>query len=120
MNLFFIFTFYYKYRTYRIIFNLGIKTVLYLKYNCFKGFIGMCKTEKRNSQFEQGQPMEQRRGLFCTCTQCGSLSITTPVSLLANEFDDHSLMQGKVSLAAANQICVIREAINGCKNLKMH
>ena len=25
------------------------------------------KTEKRNSQLEHGQPMEQTRGLFCTC-----------------------------------------------------
>ena len=23
--------------------------------------------EKRNSQFDQGQPMEQTRGLLCTC-----------------------------------------------------
>ena len=26
-----------------------------------------CKTEKRNSQPEHGQPMEQTGGLFCTC-----------------------------------------------------
>ena len=26
-----------------------------------------CKTEKGNSQREHGQPMEQKRGLFCTC-----------------------------------------------------
>ena len=25
-----------------------------------------CKTDKRNSQCEHGQPMEQKRGLFCT------------------------------------------------------
>ena len=24
-----------------MIFNLGIKTVLYLKYNCFNGFVGV-------------------------------------------------------------------------------
>ena len=45
--------------------------------------------------------------------RCGSLSITTPVSLLANEFD-----VGQVSLAAVNQICVIHEAMNSCENLK--
>ena len=42
---------------------------------------------------------------------CGSLSITTTVSLLTNEFDVHSVLHGQVSLAAANQICVIHEAM---------
>ena len=51
---------------------------------------------------------------------CGSLSITTPVSLLANEFDVRSVLHGQVSLAAVNQIYVIHEAMNGCKNLKIH
>ena len=51
---------------------------------------------------------------------CGSLSITTPVSLLANEFDVRSVSHGQVSLAAVNQICVFHEAMNGCKNLKIH
>ena len=45
--------------------------------------------------------------------RCGSLSITTPVSLLANEFDVQSILHGEVSLAAVNQICVFYEVING-------
>ena len=49
----------------------------------------------------------------------GSLSITIPVSLLANEFDVQSLLHGQVSLVAVNQICVIHEAMNICKNLKI-
>ena len=52
--------------------------------------------------------------------RCGSLSITTPVSLLANEFDVRSVLQGQVSLAAVNQICVIHEAMHVGKNLKIH
>ena len=48
---------------------------------------------------------------------CGLLSITI---LLVKEFDVQSVLQGHVSLAAINQICVIQEAINGCKNLKIH
>ena len=61
--------------------------------------------EKRNSQLDQGQPIEQTRGLFLrVLLGCGSLSITTPVSLLANEFDVQSILYGKVSLAAVNQI----------------
>ena len=43
-----------------------------------------------------------------------------PLSLLANEFDVCSVLHGQVRLAAVNQICVIHEAMNGCKNLKIH
>ena len=68
--------------------------------------------EKRNSQCEHGQPMEQTRSLFCLC----ALSITTSVSHLANKFDVRSELHGQVSLADVNQI----EAMNGFKNLKIH
>ena len=37
--------------------------------------------------------------------RCGSLSITTPVSRLANEFDDRSVLHGQVILAAVNIFC---------------
>ena len=52
--------------------------------------------------------------------RCGSLSITTPMSLLENEFDVQNVLHMQVSLAAVNHICVIHEAMNGCKNLKIH
>ena len=48
----------------------------------------------------------------------GLLSITTPVSLLVNEFNVRSVLHGQVSLAAVNQIFVFHEAMNSCKNLK--
>ena len=73
--------------------------------------------------------MEQTRSMFCTwdlgvaCCQsqhqchiwrmnlileagprCGLLSITTPVSHMANELDVQSELRVQVSLAAANQI----------------
>ena len=51
--------------------------------------------------------------------QCGTLSITILVSLLANEFDVRSVLHGNVILAAVNQVCVIHEAMNICKNLKI-
>ena len=50
----------------------------------------------------------------------GSMSITPPVSLPANEFDVRSVLHVQMSLAAFNQIYVIHEAMNGCKNLKVH
>ena len=51
---------------------------------------------------------------------CGSPSITTPASLLANEFDVLSVLHGQVSLAAVNQMCALHEVMIGCKNLKIH
>ena len=56
--------------------------------------------EKRNSQLEHGQPMEQTKGFLHVRLMCGLLSITTTVSLLANEFDVRSLLHLQVSLAA--------------------
>ena len=40
------------------------------------------------------------------------------MSLLANEFDARSVLYGQMSLAAVNQICVIHEAMKGCKKSK--
>ena len=51
---------------------------------------------------------------------CGSPSITTPVSLLANECNVRSLLHGQVSLEAVDQICVIHATVSCCKNLKIH
>ena len=60
----------------------------------------------------------KQRLVLHVCLRCGSLSITTPVSFLANEFDVGSALHGQVSLAAVNQIYVFHEAMNDCKNLK--
>ena len=63
--------------------------------------------EKRNSQCEHRQPIingANKMLVLHVQLRCGSLSITTPVSLLANEFDVRSVLQRQVSLAAVNQI----------------
>ena len=74
------------------------------------------KTEKWNSPYERGQQE--------TCLHmrlmCGSLSIETPVSHMANELDVRIVLHGQVSLAAVKQICIFHEAMNGCKKLKIH
>ena len=57
---------------------------------------------------------------FARVTRCGSLSITTPVSLLANDFNVRSVLHRQDSSAAVYQICVNHVAKNGCKNLKVH
>ena len=41
LNLLLIFSFYYKYLKYKIISNLGIKTVLYFKYDCINSLDGV-------------------------------------------------------------------------------
>ena len=65
--------------------------------------------------------MKQTRGLLCMwesgVARC--LSHST-VSLLENEFDVQNVLHGQVSLAAVNQIYVVHEFINGCKNQKIH
>ena len=50
--------------------------------------------------------------------RCGSLSITTPVPQMANEFDVRGVLHGQVSFAAVYQVCIFHEGMNGCKNLK--
>ena len=57
-----------------------------------------CKTEKRNSQWSK------HKLVLHVKLRCGSLSITTPVSHLANEFDVRSKLHGQVSLIAVKQI----------------
>ena len=72
-----------------------------------------CKAEKLNSQREHGQPMEQTRGLFCTCYS----GVARCQSQLANELDVRSVLQGQVCLAPVTHIFVIHEAMNGCHKI---
>ena len=52
------------------------------------------------------------------CFAPATRALTTPVSVLANEFDVQSILHRQVSLAAVNQIYVFHEAMNGCKKSK--
>ena len=67
--------------------------------------------EKRNSQCEHGQSMKQTIGLFCICDAC----VARCQSHLPNELDLRGVLHVQVILAAVNHICVIHEAMNGCK-----
>ena len=78
------------------------------------------KTEKRNSQHNQTANGANKRLAWHVQLGCGSLSITTPVSLLANELDFLSILHEHVSLADVNHSCVVHETMNDCKNLKIH
>ena len=58
--------------------------------------------EQRNSQLEHNSQWSKQEACFAPATRCGSLSITIPVSFLANEFDACCVLHGQVSLAAVN------------------
>ena len=62
--------------------------------------------EKRNSQISMNTDSQwtKQKLVLHVRLRCGSLSITTPVSHLANEFDVRSESPAQVSLAAVNQI----------------
>ena len=72
--------------------------------------------EKQNRQFEHGQPMEQTRGLFCTCNS----GVARCQSQHQYHFLRMSLMFEACCTEAVNQVYVIHEAMNSCKNLKIH
>ena len=88
-----------------------------------ESYIRFCRSVKRKSgtaSVNTDSQWSKQEACFACVTRCGLLSITTPVSLLANEFDDLSVLHGQVSLVAVNQIYVFHEAMNGCKNLKIY
>ena len=93
---------------------------MYVIFNRISSFV-----EVQNGKVEQ--PVwtwtangENKKLVLQVQLRCGSLTITTQVPHLANEFDVLSELHMQGSLAGVNQICVIHEAINGCKNLKVH
>ena len=45
----------------------GLQGKRFIHYTTAAPFLSECKMERWNSQREQGQPMEQTRGLFCMC-----------------------------------------------------
>ena len=71
-------------------------------------------TEKRNSHSEPANKCQNVQ------IRCGSLSITVPVSLMANEFYVQSIKHWQGSLVAINQSYIFNKTMNGCKDLKIH
>ena len=54
--------------------------------------------EKRNSQLENGQPMEQTRSLFCTCDS----GVARCQSQHQYEFDVRSVLHGRIGSCQSN------------------
>ena len=72
--------------------------------------------EKQNSQFEHGHLLEQTRGLLCTCDS----GVARCQSQYRCQFWRMNSMFASYCLAAVNQNCVIHEAMNCCKTLKIN
>ena len=72
-----------------------------------------CKTEKQNNQREQGQPMEQT-SLYC---MCGSGVAHCRSQLECRFWRMSSMLEAYCTskLGSCQLICVIHEAMNGCK-----
>ena len=77
--------------------------------------------EKLNSQLKYGQPMKQTRGLYCTCDS-GVASWQSQHRYhfwrISSMFETYCT--GKLAWQLSNKCCVNYEAINGCKNVKIH
>ena len=70
--------------------------------------------EKRNSQLEHGQPMEQTRGLFCTFDSDVADHNTSVTS------GEWIRCSKRIARAIELGSCQSNEAMNGYKNLKIH
>ena len=85
-------------------FNSGNLTVLYLKYSCIYSLVKVLNRKAEQSARPQTANGANKRLVLHVRLRCGSMSITTPVSLLRNDFDVRSVLQGQVSLTAVNQV----------------
>ena len=76
---------------------------------------------KRNSQREHGQPKEQTTSLFCTCNS-GEADCQSQhqyhIWRMNLMFEDNRT--GKCAWQLSVKFCLVHEAMNGCKNLKIH
>ena len=88
-----------------IIYNLGeFRTILYLIFNHINGFVGVQNGKAEQPVWTRTANGANKELVLHVQLRCGSPSITTPVSHLANEFDVRSELLWQVSLAAVNQI----------------
>ena len=88
---------------------MRIKTVLYLKYNRFNGFVGVLnrKAERPAWTWQPCNGANKRRVLHVRLG-CGSLSITTPVSLLGHTWftcSDYAFYSGQAQSSIREQLC---------------
>ena len=91
------------------------QTLLYLIWIRINGFVRVLNGKAEQPAWTRTANVANKRLVLYVRLGCGSMSVTTPVSLLANEHDVRIVLHGQVSLAAVNHIYIIYEAMNGCK-----
>ena len=99
---------------------MGEKTIFVFNFNRINGFVGVYNRKAEQPVLTWTANGANKKLVLHMRFRRVSQSITTPVSHLAKEFNVQSELQGQVSLAAFDQIFVLHEAMNGCKNLKIH
>ena len=70
--------------------------------NCINRFVGVSKGKAEQPACTRTANGANKMLVLHVRLRCGSLSITAPVSLLANEFNVRSILHGPMSLAAVN------------------
>ena len=76
---------------------------MYLIFNCINGFVGVRNGKAEQPVWTRTAKAANKKLVLHVQLRSGSLTITTPVSHLTNEFDVRSELHGQVSLAAVNQ-----------------
>ena len=77
---------------------------MYLIFNRINGFVGVQNGKAEQPVYTRTANGANKKLILHVQLRCGSLSITTPVSHLANEFGVRSELHGQVSLAAVKQM----------------
>ena len=103
-----------------IIYNLGDKTILYLIFNRINGFVGVQNGIAEQPVWTRTANGVNKKLVLHVQLRCGSLSITTSVSYLAKNSMFEANCTGKWASLLSIKFCVVHEAMNGCKNLKIH
>ena len=102
-----------------IIYNLGDRQCC-IQYLIVLAVLLECKTEKRNSQCEHGQPMEQQEACFARATQVWLDVKQHQCHIWRMNSMFEANFAGKLAWQLPIKFCVGHEAMNGCKNLKIH
>ena len=81
-----------------------------------KGFVGVLNWKAEQPVWTRTANGANKKLVLHMRLRCGSISITTPASHLADEFDVQSAnCTGKLAWKLSIKFCVLHEAMNGCK-----
>ena len=88
-----------------------------LIFNRNNGFCWSVKRKSGTTSANTDSQWSKQEACFARATQ---VWLAVKHNTAGNEFDVRSVLHGQVRLAAVNQLYVVHEAMNGCKNLTIH